>query len=169
VRQRLCIWRKFTPFSRMLVVCNSSCAHKCQDITSTGSCLLRSSGISRVLYKYSSVMWVPGIALLANKGWLSSRVYKEDITLAGIACIIMREVYATMRESIYPNASSLSRGFPEASRSLLRNPKDFTCSSYGWLIGTMRTSSLLLLMHTHYALIDEYQNWALHIQITIGM
>jgi len=47
------------------------------------------------------------------------------ITHAGIACIIMREVYATMRESIYPNPSSLSRGFPKASGRLLRNPKEF--------------------------------------------
>ena len=42
------------------------------------------------------------------------------ITLAGIACIIMREVYATMGESIHPNPSSLSRDFLEASRRLLR-------------------------------------------------
>ena len=42
------------------------------------------------------------------------------ITLAGIACIIMRKVYATMGESIYPIPSSLSRDFPEASRRLLR-------------------------------------------------
>ena len=49
-----------------------------------------------------------------------------NITLAGIACIIMREVYATMRESIYPNPSFLSRDFPEASGRLLRNHKQFT-------------------------------------------
>jgi len=48
-----------------------------------------------------------------------------NITLAGIACIIMREVYTTMGESIYPNLSSLSRDFPEASGRLLRNPKEF--------------------------------------------
>jgi len=48
------------------------------------------------------------------------------ITLAGIACIIMREVYATMGESIYPNPSFLSRDFPEASGRLLRNLKEFT-------------------------------------------
>jgi len=47
------------------------------------------------------------------------------ITLAGIACIIMREVYATIGESIYPNPSFLSRGFPEASRRLLRNHQEF--------------------------------------------
>ena len=40
--------------------------------------------------------------------------------------MIMREVYATMGESIYPNTSSLSRVFPEASRRLLRNLKEFT-------------------------------------------
>ena len=48
------------------------------------------------------------------------------ITLAGIACIIMREVYATIVESIYPNPSFLSRDFPEASGRLLRNLKEFT-------------------------------------------
>ena len=49
------------------------------------------------------------------------------ITLAGIACIIMREVYATIGESIYPNPSFLSRDFPpEASGRLLRNIKEFT-------------------------------------------
>ena len=50
------------------------------------------------------------------------------ITLAGIACIIMREVYATIREtrSIYPNPSFLGRDFPEASGRLLRNLKEFT-------------------------------------------
>ena len=48
------------------------------------------------------------------------------ITLAGIACIMMREIYATMGESIYPNLSFLSRDFPEASERLLRNPKEFT-------------------------------------------
>jgi len=31
-----------------------------------------------------------------------------------------------MGESIYPNASFLSRDFPEASRTLLRNYKEFT-------------------------------------------
>jgi len=48
------------------------------------------------------------------------------ITLAGIACIIMREVYATIGESIYPNPSCLSRDFPEGSGRLLRNHKEFT-------------------------------------------
>ena len=48
------------------------------------------------------------------------------ITLAGIACIIMRKVYATIGESIYPNPSFLSRDFPEASGRLLRNHKQFT-------------------------------------------
>ena len=48
------------------------------------------------------------------------------ITLAGIACIIMCEVYATMGESIYPNPSCLSRDFPEASGRLLRNHKELT-------------------------------------------
>ena len=48
------------------------------------------------------------------------------ITLAGIACIIMREVYATMGVSIYPNPSFLSRDFPEASGRLLKNHKEFT-------------------------------------------
>jgi len=43
-----------------------------------------------------------------------------------IACIIMREVYAAMGKSRYPNLSSLSRDFPEASWRLLRNPKEFT-------------------------------------------
>ena len=42
------------------------------------------------------------------------------ITLAEIACIIMRKIYATMGESIYPSSSSLSRDFPEASGRLLR-------------------------------------------------
>jgi len=49
-----------------------------------------------------------------------------SITLAGIACIIMREAYATMGESIYPNSSFLSRDFPDASGRLLRNHKEFT-------------------------------------------
>jgi len=49
-----------------------------------------------------------------------------SITLAGIACIIMREVYATIRESIYLNPSFLRRDFPEASERLLRNHKEFT-------------------------------------------
>ena len=44
----------------------------------------------------------------------------EDITLAEIACIIMRKIYATMGESIYPSPSSMSRDFPEASGRLLR-------------------------------------------------
>jgi len=51
---------------------------------------------------------------------------RVTITLAGIACIIMREVYATIGESIYPNPSFLSRDFPEASGRLLRNLKEFT-------------------------------------------
>jgi len=38
----------------------------------------------------------------------------------------MREVYATRRESIYPNPSFLSRDFPEASGRLLRNHNEFT-------------------------------------------
>jgi len=38
----------------------------------------------------------------------------------------MREVYATIRESIYPNPSFLSRDFPEASGRLLRNHNEFT-------------------------------------------
>jgi len=50
----------------------------------------------------------------------------NTIILAGIACIIMREVYATIGESIYPNPSFLSRDFPEASGRLLRNLKEFT-------------------------------------------
>jgi len=54
-----------------------------------------------------------------------NHVWRETITLAGIACIIMREVYATMGESIYPNPSYLSRDFPEASGRLLRNHKEF--------------------------------------------
>jgi len=49
-----------------------------------------------------------------------------SITLAGIACIIMREVYDTMGESIYPNSSFLSRDFLEACGRLLRNHKEFT-------------------------------------------
>jgi len=49
-----------------------------------------------------------------------------SITLAGIACITMRKVYATIGESIYPNPSFLSRDFPEASGRLLRNLKEFT-------------------------------------------
>jgi len=47
----------------------------------------------------------------------------NSITLAGISCIIMRKVYATMGESIYPNLSSLSRDIPEASGRLLRKSK----------------------------------------------
>jgi len=38
----------------------------------------------------------------------------------------MREVYATIGESIYPNPSFLSRDFPEASGRLLRNHKELT-------------------------------------------
>jgi len=38
----------------------------------------------------------------------------------------MREVYATIGESISPNPSFLSRDFPEASERLLRNHKEFT-------------------------------------------
>ena len=49
-----------------------------------------------------------------------------DITLAEIACIIMRKIYATMGESIYSSLSSLSRDFPEASRRLLRIEQEFT-------------------------------------------
>jgi len=49
-----------------------------------------------------------------------------NITLAGIACIIIREVYATRGESIYPNPSFLSKDFAEASGRLLRNLKEFT-------------------------------------------
>jgi len=48
------------------------------------------------------------------------------ITLAGIAFIIMPVVYPTMRESLYPNSSSVSRDIPEASGRLLRNLKEFT-------------------------------------------
>ena len=56
------------------------------------------------------------------------------ITLAGIACIIMREVYATMGESIYLNPSCLSRDFREASGRLLRNHKEFTFQNMAnWL------------------------------------
>jgi len=38
----------------------------------------------------------------------------------------MREVYAPIGESIYPNTSFLSRDFPDASGRLLKNLKDFT-------------------------------------------
>jgi len=38
----------------------------------------------------------------------------------------MREVYATIGESIYPTTSFLSKDFPEASGRLLRNAKEFT-------------------------------------------
>jgi len=51
--------------------------------------------------------------------------FGASITLAGIACIIMREVYATIGESIYPNPSFLSRDIPEVSGRLLRNLKEF--------------------------------------------
>ena len=58
---------------------------------------------------------------------LNEEIIKNHyITLAGIACIIMREVYAIIGESIYPNPSFLSRDFPEASGRLLRNLKEFT-------------------------------------------
>jgi len=53
-------------------------------------------------------------------------ISRGSITLAGIACIVMREVYATIRQSIYPNPSFLSRDFPEASGRLLRDQKLFT-------------------------------------------
>jgi len=58
--------------------------------------------------------------------WLHLWLVLGLITRAGIACIIMREVYATIGESIYPNPSFLSRDFPEASGRLLRNLKEFT-------------------------------------------
>jgi len=61
----------------------------------------------------------------------SGAVLAKTITLAGIACIIMREVYATIGESIYPNPSFLSRDFPEASGRLLRNLKRVHVSRYG--------------------------------------
>jgi len=55
----------------------------------------------------------------SNSGLISlfhiMKGFDVSITLAGIACIIMREVYATIGESIYPNPSFLSRDFPEAS------------------------------------------------------
>jgi len=54
------------------------------------------------------------------------QLYFPTITLVERACIIIREVYATIRESIYPNPSFLSRDFPEASGRLLRNHKEFT-------------------------------------------
>jgi len=38
----------------------------------------------------------------------------------------MKEIYATIGESIYPNPSLLSRDFPETSGRLLRNHKEFT-------------------------------------------
>jgi len=53
-------------------------------------------------------------------------IHMRPITLAGIACIIMREVYATMGESIYLNPSFLRSDFPDASGRLLRNHKEFT-------------------------------------------
>jgi len=37
----------------------------------------------------------------------------------------MCEVYAAIGESIYPNPSFLSRDFPQASGTLLRNHKEF--------------------------------------------
>jgi len=43
----------------------------------------------------------------------------------------MREVYATIRESIYLNPSFLSRDFLEASGRLLRNLKRVHVSRYG--------------------------------------
>jgi len=61
------------------------------------------------------------LALVSRK-----RAKGGGITLAGIACIIRREVYATMGESIYPNPRLLSRDFSEASGGLLRNHKAFT-------------------------------------------
>jgi len=38
----------------------------------------------------------------------------------------MREVYAIIGESIYPNTSFLRRDFPEGSGRQLRNLKEFT-------------------------------------------
>jgi len=65
-----------------------------------------------------------------DEGWVRTRRRGDEelspITLVGIACIIMREVYATIGESIYPNPGFLSRDFPEASGRLLRNHKEFT-------------------------------------------
>jgi len=61
-----------------------------------------------------SIIWVG----LADYCFIEERGH---ITLVGIACIIMREVYGTMGESIYPNQSSLSRDFLQASGRLQGN------------------------------------------------
>jgi len=70
---------------------------------------------------------IPGCGTSRDlNNWISKCLFQAVITLAGIACIIMREVYANIGESIYPNPSFLSRDFPGASGRLLRNHKEFT-------------------------------------------
>jgi len=66
----------------------------------------------------------PVITSVAPRRW--RQPLRQYITLAGIACIIMRKVYPTIGESIYPNTSFQSRNFPEASGRLLRKHKEFT-------------------------------------------
>jgi len=68
----------------------------------------------------------PLLHTLSKQLYIAQSGEETFITLAGIACIIMGEVYATIGESIYPNPSFLSRDFPEASGRLLRNHKEFT-------------------------------------------
>jgi len=53
------------------------------------------------------------------------------ITLAGIACIIMHEVYATIGESIYPNPSFLSKELPRVIWETTQEPQRVHVSRYG--------------------------------------
>jgi len=54
-----------------------------------------------------------------------------NITLAGIACIIMHEVYATIGESIYPNPSFLSEGLPRGIWETTQEPQRVHFPRYG--------------------------------------
>jgi len=55
----------------------------------------------------------------------------------------MREVYATMGESIYPNLSSLSMGLPGGIWETTQEPQRVYVSRYGELIGTMMREPVL--------------------------
>jgi len=78
------------------------------------------------------------------------------ITLAEIACIIMREVYATMGESIYPNPSFVSRDFPEASGRLLWNYKEFTFQDMANWLERWLEKQLSTLTNAYALCIDRW-------------
>jgi len=68
----------------------------------------------------------------------------------------MREVYATMGDSIYPNPSCVSRDFPEASGNLLRNHKEFTFQNIANWVEQRLEKQFFTLTNAYALRIDKW-------------